>query len=100
MIEKEGQSTLMPKPFESDVQLLHQQEYLDKNNDELNVQNKYNGSPVFIQGEEYPSKDKWNLLIQLDSTNLPFYINFGDAGVGYGFINETEDSAKFIWQCT
>lgn len=26
-------------------------------------------------------------------------INFRNAGVGYGFINEKENKAKFIWQC-
>ncbi len=30
--------------------------------------------------------EEWNLLIQLDSSSVPFSINFGDAGVGYGFI--------------
>ena len=65
----------------------------------LDVRNKFNGEPVFIQEEEFKSRDGWKLLMQLDATNVPFYINFGDAGVGYGFINETEDNAKFIWQC-
>ena len=53
-----------------------------------------------LQYDEYPYDDKtWELLIQLDSANVPFNINFGDAGVGYGFISPDGTKAKFLWQC-
>jgi uncharacterized protein YwqG len=61
--------------------------------------NKVGGHPDFIQFEEYPSDEPWDLLIQLDSCSVPFWINFGDAGVGYGFISPDRTKAKFLWQC-
>lgn len=97
MVKKLFKKKLVQQEFECAVELT-KKEKIEDNNDELDIRNKFNGEADFIQGEEYPSRDKWNLLIQLDSTNVPFYINFGDDGVGYGFINEKEDKAKFIWQ--
>lgn len=61
--------------------------------------NKIGGTPSFIQGEEFPEKNGWRLLLQLDSTLVPFYINFGDAGVGYVFVNKDYTVGKFLWQC-
>ena len=58
------------------------------------------GVPVFLQAEESPSPEtEWSFLIQIDSVSMPFEINFGDAGVGYAFINITGNSGKFLWQC-
>ncbi|NVK86408.1 MAG: DUF1963 domain-containing protein [Cytophagia bacterium] len=99
MVKKLFKKKLVPQDFECAVKLTEKKEIIDYESDELDIRNKFNGEPVFIQGDEYPSNDKWNLLIQLDATNVPFYVNFGDAGVGYGFINETKNKAKFIWQC-
>jgi len=61
--------------------------------------NKIGGSPIFIQSAEFPSQGRWRLLLQLDSTKVPFSVNFGDAGVGYLFLSEDGQVAKFIWQC-
>jgi hypothetical protein len=30
---------------------------------------------------------------------VPFYINFGDAGVGYAFLDASGSRARFLWQC-
>lgn len=64
--------------------------------------NKIGGTPYFIQSEEYPhdQPENWSLLLQLDSENVPFYINFGDAGIGYAFINKAGTLGKFLWQCS
>jgi Domain of unknown function (DUF1963) len=62
-------------------------------------ENKVGGTPAFMQGDEFPFEGTNRLLIQLDSCSVPFYVNFGDAGVGYGFLNEAGDRAKFLWQC-
>lgn len=62
-------------------------------------ENKLGGTPVFMQGDEFPFKGNCRLLLQLDSCSVPFYINFGDAGVGYAFLNDKADQAKFLWQC-
>lgn len=59
---------------------------------------KVGGTPVFLQGDEIPEKG-WQLLVQLDSSSLPFYVNFGDMGVGYGFISPAGNEGKFLWQC-
>jgi len=61
--------------------------------------NKIGGSPIFIQNTEYPGPGRWRLLLQLDSTKVPFSVNFGDAGVGYLFLSEDGWVAKFLWQC-
>jgi uncharacterized protein YwqG len=61
--------------------------------------NKIGGSPIFIQNTEFPSSGRWRLLLQLDSTKVPFSVNFGDAGVGYLFLSEDGQVAKFLWQC-
>ena len=61
--------------------------------------NKIGGTPIFIQGDEFPDSGSWKLLLALDSTSVPFYINFGDSGIGYAFISENGEIAKFLWQC-
>lgn len=61
--------------------------------------NKIGGVPNFIQGDEFPEDGNWKLLLQLDSCNAPFEINFGDGGVAYAFINESVTEGKFLWQC-
>jgi hypothetical protein len=61
--------------------------------------NKIGGTPVFIQSDEFPKGGPWRLLLQLDSMEVPFYVNFGDAGVGYAYISEDGESGKFLWQC-
>ncbi len=60
--------------------------------------NKMGGNPHFIQGKEYP-KECVHLLLQLDSTNVPFELYFGDSGTGYLFIDEAATVGKFLWQC-
>jgi len=58
------------------------------------------GTPEFIQEEEYPGpKKKWLFLAQLDSSSMPFDINFGDAGIAYVFINKPGTKGKLLWQC-
>ena len=55
--------------------------------------------PFLMQGDEFPFEGNCRLLLQLDSSSVPFSINFGDAGVGYAFLNEAGNQAKFLWQC-
>jgi len=57
------------------------------------------GEPIFVQDDGFPEGGPWRLLMQLDSANSPFYVNFGDAGVGYAFLHENGQSGKFMWQC-
>ncbi|WP_444888233.1 DUF1963 domain-containing protein [Microbulbifer sp. JMSA008] len=62
--------------------------------------NKIGGTPSFLQGDEFPGDtDDWSLLMQLDSCEVPFSINFGDSGVSYAFINKEGTIGKFLWQC-
>lgn len=60
--------------------------------------NKIGGTPLFLQGTEFPDSGKWDLLMQIDSTKVPFFINFGGSGVGYAFLSEDGKKAKFLWQ--
>jgi uncharacterized protein YwqG len=99
MIEVPGKDRLVPKNIECSVRLIQLPE-TDTQTHAPEIKNKFGGKPEFLQYEEYPSNDKWDLLIQLDSTAVPFSINFGDAGVGYGFISHDRKKAKFLWQCT
>ncbi|MEI8593571.1 DUF1963 domain-containing protein [Photobacterium sp. Hal280] len=58
------------------------------------------GEPAFMQGEEFPEpKSNWKFFAQLDSCSMPFEVNFGDAGIGYAFINDEGSQGKFLWQC-
>lgn len=61
--------------------------------------NKLGGGPLFLQGEEFPGSGSWRLLLQLDSTQVPFFVNFGDAGIGYVFLSDDGARARFLWQC-
>lgn len=62
--------------------------------------NKIGGTPGFLQGDEFPGdKSEWRLLMQLDSCDVPFSINFGDSGISYAFINKEGTIGKFLWQC-
>jgi len=55
--------------------------------------------PHWLQGDETPG-DGWRLVVQLDSGELPFGVNFGDAGVGYAFLSPDGKEGRFLWQCT
>jgi len=61
--------------------------------------NKLGGNPCFLQWDELPFSDGWHLLLQLDSATVPFWINFGDAGIGYAFLNSSGTEGRFLWQC-
>lgn len=61
--------------------------------------NKIGGTPIFLQNDEFPSEESWNLLLQLDLTQVPFSVNFGDAGVAYAFIDPEGSQGKLLWQC-
>ena len=62
-------------------------------------ENKLGGTPIFLQGDFFPYEDSSQFLFQFDSCSVPFYINFGDAGVGYAFMNREGTGAKFFWDC-
>src|SRR5437899_9589820 len=38
-------------------------------------ENKVGGNPAFLQGPQYPENSNWRLLLQMDSANVPFYVN-------------------------
>lgn len=60
--------------------------------------NKVGGAPAFLQGPEYPAGGPWKLVLQLDSADVPFDVNFGDAGLGYAFISTDGQTGRFLWQ--
>jgi uncharacterized protein YwqG len=61
--------------------------------------NKIGGTPGFLQGDEFPGPDFRKLILQLDATQVPFWVNFGDSGIGYAFLSDDGSRAKFLWQC-
>lgn len=60
---------------------------------------KIGGTPAFLQGPEYPAGGQWKLVLQLDSADVPFWVNFGDAGIGYALIATDGEIGRFLWQC-
>ena len=112
-VKVEGEKLLQAEPKEYEVRLLKKEEpayaseqerasWTESVFDDYAKKlegNKIGGSPIFLQGEEFPSDDEYRLLMQLDSTDVPFSINFGDAGIGYAFINQDCTVGKFLWQC-
>lgn len=60
--------------------------------------NRIGGDPVWMQADETPEGGQWRLVAQLDSTALPFPVNFGDAGHGYVFVGERCSEGRFLWQ--
>ena len=62
--------------------------------------NKLAGVPGFIQPDEFPFLEKRSqLVLQLDSGRVPFYVDFGDIGVGYLFVEKGGNTGRFLWQC-
>lgn len=66
---------------------------------ELFGKTKIGGTPVYIQGEELPEGKEWLPLLQINSGDVPFYINFGDSGTAYIFINKKGNAGRMLWQC-
>lgn len=58
--------------------------------------NKIGGAPAFLQDDAFPPGGQ--LLLQLDSAQVPFYVNFGDCGVGFAFISPDGTQGKFLFQ--
>jgi hypothetical protein len=97
MVKKPDQKLLVPEPCQFAVTFVEVEEG-ESVQDEIK-ENKIGGRPVFLQGGEVPFQGISRLLLQMDSCSVPFYVNFGDGGVGYAFLNEAGDEAKFLWQC-
>ena len=103
MIEQKGARLLQPVPCEFSVELKlgddPERGFEDDTNEAAYTEVKVGGTPIFLQGEEYPEGDDWRLLLQLDSASAPFYVNFGDTGIGYAFVSVDGRKGKFLWQC-
>lgn len=63
-------------------------------------QTKMGGTPIYIQGDETPQGIGWKFLLQINSRDVPFYINLGDAGKAYVFINSEIHEGRMFWQCS
>lgn len=113
MVSVEGKERLQPQPCEfevsfaevGDIEFVAEVERFKLSKEAAEAvtgnyeESKVGGSPAFMQGDEFPFEQPSQLLLQLDSCSVPFSINFGDAGVGYAFLNEDGTQAKFLWQC-
>jgi hypothetical protein len=56
---------------------------------------KIGGTPAFIQPAEFPCTAN-RLLLQIE--NPPFYLNLGDGGDGFAYINDEGTAGKFLSQ--
>jgi uncharacterized protein YwqG len=113
MVEKPGQDRLQSEPCEfavdfveeDDIKFVPEAKRWELPKDESDAvmgkldENKIGGTPVFMQGDEFPFDGDCRLLLQLDSCSAPFCVNFGDSGVGYAFLDEAGSQARFLWQC-
>lgn len=114
MVQKPGADRLTPEPCEFAVVLTRANDPVFQPEEarlpaegasdsnayvEAIAGNKVGGTPMFIQSDEFPEGGPWLLMLQLDSTQVPFSVNFGDAGVGYAFVSEDGTAARFLWQC-
>ena len=109
-VESPGEDVLHPRPCEyiADVQRKSDPEFIDEVHrsalddasfDQYFSQiegNKIGGSPAFLAEDAIFAGGQ--LLIQIDSTRVPFSINFGDCGVGYAFISPDATAGKFLFQ--
>jgi hypothetical protein len=59
---------------------------------------KLGGLPAFLQPPEFPLGEDAQLLLQIDSEDVPFWINFGDGGVGYVVVSPDARTGRFLWQ--
>ncbi len=114
MVKKMFRKNLVPEPYEFQVNLqaAEDPDFVDEKERnkwsenkwaeyvESLAGNKIGGIPLFLQNTEFPGPGNWRLLLQLDSTQVPFYVNFGDNGIGYVFLSEDGLTAKFLWQCS
>lgn len=61
--------------------------------------NKLGGTVGFIQPDRFPFlESESELVLQLETRDIPFYVDFGDLGVGYLFVQLGKDRARFLWQ--
>lgn len=112
MVARPGRKLLVKEPCEfsvglslsEDPEFVAEEEHWQRD-DEANHKysdsltgNKIGGTPGFLQGDEFPGEEFRQLLVQLDSTCVPFSINFGDAGIGYAFLATDGRSGKFLFQ--
>lgn len=59
---------------------------------------KVGGSPALWHESSLPFED-WRLILQLESSSAPFFVNFGFGGTGYAIANADCTRAKFFWLC-
>lgn len=58
---------------------------------------KIAGAPDFFQGPEFPECGRMNRLL-LQIGYMPFYLNLGDGGAGWAFVDLDAGTGRFVWQ--
>jgi uncharacterized protein YwqG len=100
MVEGPDPDRLVPEPCEYGVQLTLAEDSVAEEDWDSRFGNKLDGVPGFVQAPEYPLGEDAHLLLQVDSADVPFFVNFGDAGVGYVFVSPDARCGRFVWQCS
>jgi len=78
-----------------DLVELPEQQMLDYQ--ERLVGDKIGGTPTFLQNDEFPScEEGYSLLWQVEAP--PVWINLGDGGVGFAFLDATGETGRFLSQ--
>lgn len=61
--------------------------------------NKIGGVPAFFQGDEWPDEEeKWNLLLQFNSDEVPCHLNFGASPLVMVFVSEDLRRGRIVIQ--
>ena len=78
-----------------DLVELPEQQMLDYQ--ERLVGDKIGGTPTFLQNDDFPScEEGYSLLWQAEAP--PVWINLGDGGVGFAFLDATGETGRFLSQ--
>ncbi len=87
-----------PNPSDDAEQTAWSDEQFDAHCDSL-AHNKIGCERCFVQGDEYPEGGSWKLFLQLEVMEVPVFVTFGDAGVGYAFVSGNGEKGRFLWPC-
>lgn len=62
------------------------------------VGNKIGGTPYSWVDNQFPIDNRWKLILAIDSTDVPFFLDFGGTGIGYMFLSPDGKRGKYLCQ--
>jgi uncharacterized protein YwqG len=77
----------------------HYQEIVEKLIGEQDLWSQFGGYAHWLQRNDNPDKDKFNLLFQLDSEDNAGRLSWGDSGLVYILYDEKSKTMAYVLQC-